>query len=81
MNIYKQRGSSMWLLMMGLGVITFFAYVGMKMVPVYLNNTEIKNAMQIALDKQNVRTISRTSVYRVMEKQLYLDGVHNQADW
>jgi len=48
-KINQQKGWTMWSLMFVLGVVGLFAYVGFQLVPVYSANSNIKNAMQLAI--------------------------------
>lgn len=80
-NIRAQQGWTMWSLMFVLGVVMFFAYVGMQLVPVYSANSNVKNAMQISVDGLSRNKISRAEIVRAMRSQLYLDGNDELIDY
>ena len=73
-NIKSQAGWTIWSLIFVLGTVGFFAYVGMKLVPMYNENQNIVNAMQRSIDSTDLRRVTRTQIIKSMEKQLYLDG-------
>ena len=45
----KQEGWTMLGLVLVIAVVMFFAYIVMKLVPVYLDNEEVKHAMEVGL--------------------------------
>lgn len=82
MKTFKsQAGWTIWSLIFTLGTIGFFAYVGMKMVPMYSENNNITNAMERSLDNVDVRRVTRSKIINAMEKQLYLDGADEIVDY
>ena len=80
-NISQQNGWTMWSLMFVLGILGLFAYIGFQLVPVYSSNSNIKNAMQVALDEVSTSQISRSGIVSKMRGQLYLDGSHKLLDF
>lgn len=80
-NFKSQAGWTIWSLIFTLGTIGFFAYVGMKLVPVYSENQNIVNAMQRSIENQDLRRVTRGKIIQAMEKQLYLDGADELIDY
>ena len=73
-NISRQAGWTFWSLAFTLGVLSFFAYVGMQLVPIYSNNANIEKAMSQSLEGQNLKTVRRSDILLKMSRQLLLDG-------
>lgn len=80
-NFGKQQGWTFWSLAFVLGVIVFFAFIGMQLVPVFSANENVRNAMARSLEDANLRTITRGKVLRKISDQLYLDGSHELLDY
>lgn len=81
-SIDKQAGWSMWSLIVWLGLVMLFATVGMKLVPVYFENSNVKNAMEVAFENAgNPKTMTKSSYVRALTDQLYLDGDHQAIDY
>lgn len=80
-NIRRQGGWTFWSLSFTLGVLAFFSYIGMQLVPIYSTNSNIHNAMSVSLDNANVQRITRAEIIRKMDKQLYLDGSHELLNY
>lgn len=78
-NFQKQGGWTMWTLLVSLGLLVFFGYIIMKLVPAYSENASIKNAMEIAFENSgNPRTMNKNTYIRAFRKQLYVDLVDDR---
>ena len=78
----KQAGMTMWGIIFLLSMLVFFGYIIMQLVPVYSENSNVKNAMEVAFDNSgNVRTVSKSSYLKAVQRQLYLDGAHKSVDF
>lgn len=77
----RQAGWTFWSLAFTMGVIMFFAYVGMQLVPVYSTNQNIKNAMVVAVEGSDLRKVSRGQIIERMNRQLYMDSSHEVLDY
>lgn len=73
-TIKKQGGWTFWSLLFTLGVILFFAYIGMQLVPVYTTNSSVTNAMKQTVDELDLYKATRRGIISKMNNQLYLDG-------
>lgn len=80
-NIKRQGGWTFWSLTFTLGVLAFFSYIGMQLVPIYSANSNIENAMEQSVDGADLRAIGRAQIIRDMNKQLYLDGAHELLNY
>ena len=69
----KQRGWTMWSALLAIMLVIYFALLGMKLVPPYMDHLKIKDALtDIALDPQ-ARQMSRNQIIKKMENILYID--------
>jgi len=81
-RIDKQEGWTMWGLIFSLMLVVFFGYIIMQLVPVYTENSNIKRAMDVALDNSGTaQSLSKSNYTRALRKQLYIDGNHNSIDY
>lgn len=81
-NAQKQGGWTMWGLIIVLGLIIFFGYIIMKLVPVYSQHSNLKNAVEVSFDDSgNLKTMQRSAFIRSLRKQLYIDGSHKAVDY
>lgn len=72
----RQQGWTFWSLLTTMAVAGFFVYAIMRLVPIYSANQNIKNAMEVALEGEDLRTMNRAKVLAKLKSQLYLDGNH-----
>lgn len=75
--IGSQQGWTFWTMMLVMAVVMLFAYIGLQLVPVYMANDSIRNAMVVSMERGNPVEINRTVIIRRMKDQLYLDGNHD----
>lgn len=76
-----QSGWTFWSLLFVMLVIVFFAYIAMRLIPVYAANENVKNAMRVSLEDADLRRITRAEIVRKLNSQLYLDGTHELLDY
>ncbi len=62
-------------------VVIFAAYIGMQLVPVYSTNNSIQNAMELSIQDQDLRRVTRRQIVQRMSRQFSLDGVRNIIDF
>ena len=77
----KQEGWTLLGLLIVLGVIMFFAYIIMKLVPVYMDNEEVKHAMEVGIAQGNPTTMSRNVIIKNMYNQMVVDDTDTLTDW
>ena len=80
-NIKRQGGWTFWSLLFVLLTVFFFAYVGMQLAPIFAENKNVENAMQLAIDNVDPTKTNRRQVVRKLQNQLYLDGSHALLDY
>lgn len=82
MKLFKQQaGWTFWSLLFTLLVLGFFAYIGMQLVPIHMQNENIKNAMVQSVEGVNLRKVTRNAIIGKMNRQLYLDQAHELLDF
>jgi hypothetical protein len=69
----KQKGSSMWGLLFGAGLVVLFALITMKLVPVYLDNNKIVSALESLAETPGAVNMSRRQVLDKIDNTLYID--------
>lgn len=72
-NIRKQKGASMWMLLFGSALIVLFALVTMKLVPAYLDNNKVVNALESLKDQPGVGRWTRRQILEKVDNTLYVD--------
>lgn len=72
-NIRKQKGASMWMLVFGSALIVLFALVTMKLVPAYLDNNKVVNALESLKDQPGVGRWTRRQILDRVDNTLYID--------
>ena len=77
----KQEGWTMVGLLLVIAVVMFFAYIVMKLVPVYLDNEEVKHAMEVGLTKGDPKLQTRNTIIRNMYSQMVIDDTDLLTDW
>ena len=73
-NVSRQDGWTMWSMMITIGLIVLFAYIGLKLFPLYTGNSAVKNAMERSIEDISPNEISRAKIIKKIRDQLYLDG-------
>ena len=78
----KQQGWTMWSLLFGIGITIFFAFIIMKLVPVYNQNNNVKNALVIAFDNaDNVRSLKKNQYLALLQRQLFINEAHRDINF
>jgi len=72
-NIRKQKGASMWMLIFGSALVVMFALVTMKLVPAYLDNNKVVNALESLKDQPGVARWTRRQILEKVDNTLYVD--------
>ncbi|GMR06277.1 MAG: hypothetical protein BMS9Abin25_0863 [Gammaproteobacteria bacterium] len=76
----KQKGASMWMLIIGSALIVLFALVTMKLVPAYLDNNKVAHALDSLKDQQGVGNWTRRQILEKVDNTLYIDLASNLLD-
>jgi hypothetical protein len=53
----------------------------MQLAPIFAENKNVENAMQLAIDNVDPTKTNRRQVVRKLQNQLYLDGSHALLDY
>ncbi|MFW2440726.1 MAG: hypothetical protein ACN4GR_15325, partial [Arenicellales bacterium] len=72
-NIRKQKGASMWMLLFGSALVVLFALVTMKLVPAYLDNNKVINALHSLKGQPGVGHWTRRQILEKVSNTLYVD--------
>lgn len=76
-NMSKQKGASMWMLILGSALIVLFALVTMKLVPAYLDNNKVVHALDSLKKQPGVGNWSRRQILERVDNTLYIDLASN----
>lgn len=71
----RQRGMSMMSWLVVLAVVVFFLLIGIKMVPTYLENYSIKQALENMENDRQVRSMSPAELKKSFMKRLRINNV------
>lgn len=77
MQIRKQRGLSLVGFILLLVLALFFAYIGMKIVPIYLNYYSVASAMDGVAEEPGVESMSPARVRDLLFRRLYVNYVED----
>ena len=69
----RQGGWTIWGLVMVVGLVAFFALLGLRLIPPYMDNYKIYQALQNVAWQDGVGTDSRIGIVRRLERILYID--------
>jgi hypothetical protein len=71
----SQHGMSMFNLMYVLITLAIFGYIGMKLMPIYLESIKIKKAVEAVAEAPNAPQQSQKALVDALLKRLDFDGV------
>ena len=79
----SQLGMSMFNLMYVLITLAIFGYVGMKLMPIYLESVKVKKAVEAVAKAPNAATQSQKALVDALLKRLDFDSVTtiNHRNW
>jgi hypothetical protein len=76
----NQKGASMWGLLGGAALIVLFSLVTMKLIPAYLDNNKVVNALQSLKDQPGVGSWNRRQIMEKIDNTLYVDLASDMLD-
>lgn len=76
-SIQKQRGMTLTGWMTVVALILFFALLGMKIVPIYLENLTVKDVVKTLKDEPLITKKSAAQVKSMVMKRLDINGVYD----
>lgn len=80
MNRRHQAGMSMWTMALIALVAGFFVLVGIKMIPVYLNDMKIRGALSSLSHDQMAQNASKPQIREMVRKRLEIDMADHLID-
>ena len=69
----KQKGWTIWTMLLTLAVIIFFSLLTMKLMPHYLDNRKLQTALDALTSDTRVTTMSRRQIIQELTNKLYID--------
>lgn len=78
MGIKKQKGITMWGIAMIALIVAFFALLVVKLVPTYLMDMKISNALQGVAKQSQQSNMTNADIRRALEKRLEIDMISYQ---
>ena len=72
----RQQGMTLISWMIVIGIALFFALIGIKMVPTYLENFAIKKVLENIQHDRSVRDMSRQQIKNTLMKRFRINGVY-----
>ena len=72
MNIRKNNGLTLLGFLIVLSVVLFFAYAGMRIVPMYLEYNSLINAMDLVKNDPNAARMSAPQIKKKIENSLWV---------
>jgi len=75
MNIRKQQGWTMWSLMFTLLVIGSTAWIGLKIIPLYMDNSTISGAIKPLAQDRSLADASYDEIVTLIRKRLSINNV------
>lgn len=79
-SVGKQNGASMWMLLTGASLVVLFALVAMKLIPAYLDNNKVKNALESFVNTPGAKNMSRNQAIQRISDTLYVDMASDLLD-
>lgn len=80
MNRRHQAGMSMWSMALIALVAGFFVLVGIKMIPVYLNDMKIRGALSSLAKDSQAQDASKPKIRELIRKRLEIDMAEEVVD-
>ncbi len=74
-SIKKQKGLTFISLMVILAVLGFFIFLGLKIGPIYLNNSKVENALTALKEMPNIQSMSKYEMRLSLAKRFDLNYV------
>ena len=76
-NPRKQSGMTMigWMVIMG--VVLFFVYIAINLLPVYYQHYAIRTAVESLADEPGIRTKTKNEIYSLIEGRFTVNQIDN----
>ncbi len=69
----KQKGWTIWTMLLTVALIVFFSLLFMKLMPHYLDNRKLQTALDGLTNDTRVATMSRRQIIQELTNKLYID--------
>lgn len=76
MNLRRQKGLSLIGFLLLLALALFFTYIGMKLVPIYLNHYSVVSAMKGVAEEAGVADMSQARIRNRLFRRLTVNYVY-----
>jgi len=76
-TLKQQRGIGYLGILIILGLTAFAGLFGMKVGPLYMENSSVNTAMEYLIGTPNLGKKGKKSIIDTLDKQLYIDGVES----
>lgn len=73
----KQRGMTIWGMLIVLVLVSFFALLGMRCVPVYLNQMKVGNAVQKVASDPELANASAAQLRMALQRFWDIERIHH----
>ncbi len=71
----RQRGASVWMVILVVGILGFGAVFGLKLIPIYLESFKIDKAMKSVMEKNDVVNMSKRAIITAFVTKIDIDSV------
>jgi hypothetical protein len=79
-QLSRQKGASMWGLIGGAGLFVLFALISMKLIPGYIDNNKVANALEKMAEQPGVNAWTRNQIIQKISDTLYIDMADDLLD-
>lgn len=71
----RQEGWTMWSLMFTLLILGSIAWIGLKIVPLYMENSTIRSSLKSLQNDRSLADASYEEIYELIDKRLDINGI------
>jgi hypothetical protein len=71
----RQEGWTMWSLIFTLFILGTIAWIGLKIVPLYMDNSTIRTSLKTLQNDRSLADASYDEIYELIEKRLDINGI------
>ena len=73
--VNRQRGASVWMVILVVGILGFGAVFGLKLIPIYLESFKIDKAMKSVMENNDVVKMSNRAIITAFVTRIDIDSV------
>ncbi len=71
----RQRGASVWMVILVVGILGFGAVFGLKLIPIYLESFKIDKAMKSVMENNDVVNMSKRAIITAFVTRIDIDSI------